>query len=1004
MKCMNRFKLLMVLILYTFMLANAQNEGVLKVIPTSQYPGGLTWDGQYLWLGSTSSQLRTIDKIDTSDGRIISSIPEPHPEAAAEIRGLAWDGSYLWVYRYRFGSTTPTAYDYIYKMDTTGVVLDSIRSPFEDYCGGMTYGNGSLWISQYYSSTPAFNNVIHQVDTSTGAILQTIHTVGEQPMGVAFDGQYVWCAEDTGFGATRKEIYKYDPATGNYTGTFIKHPDDSPRDMTWDGSCFWLVGYYTRLIYKISPIGGTPRIQLSSNSLNFGLVSLGDTATQVLTITNTGTDTLLIYSIDIDTAVYFVHIPSYPLQIEPGQNLPLEINFAPQMTGVVNGTMNIHSNDPLHVIVSVSLSGQGQYFAPTIWLSSYAHDFGNVWVGGEGIARWDLQIANTGNQNLEIVDLILSIPEFSVGGFSTYPIVIVPNDTFRLAVYFQPSSPILFEDSLIVASTDPAHPYVYVYLRGHGYHEDFQTGYIFWSYTVPSNPRAGSYQDYDMEGLKPLNDITGDGVMEVVIATANYWILCLNGASSGLADTLWSFNTYISNYSAGSIGANYEYGVQDAIGIASDLNGDGFNDVVIATGGGNEHVYAIDGTNGQMLWQFGTDDPNSYGLGDFEAVDVRRDFTNDGIPDVLAIADGNESGTGYKSAYLFNGSNGNIIWQYPYPGPNPAFGKSIISIEDVTGDGRPDAIIAVGNNTSTDLRTYCLNGTNGAVVWQRDALTHEPKELLELPITGQTPDVIVGEYFNTIRRLDGETGNPIWTVTMGGLAAVVQINRIPDINHDGIDDILVASFAAGATCLSGANGAYLWTFPMEYQFGISAIPDLNGDGVFDVLVGTGNSSPTYGNFYCLSGVGDSVLFNQYFPSDKVYTVNALSSIDGNLSYEMIIGTREGQVICYSGGVSIPTGKDDKNPHLIYDYHMTQNYPNPFNPNTTFQFTLPAVAEVNLEIYNVLGQKVFTVLAHQNLSAGLHQIKFDASSLPSGVYVYRLESKFGVLNRKMLLLR
>ncbi len=167
---------------------------------------------------------------------------------------------------------------------------------------------------------------------------------------------------------------------------------------------------------------------------------------------------------------------------------------------------------------------------------------------------------------------------------------------------------------------------MYVYLRGQGFHDNFQTGYVFWNYTVPANPRAGSYQDYDVEGLKPLNDITGDGVMEVVIATANYWVLCLNGASSGPADTLWSFITYISNYSAGSIGANYEYGVQDAIGIASDLNGDGFNDVVIATGGGNEHVYALDGTNGQILWQFGTDDPNSYSLGDFEAVECAAGF------------------------------------------------------------------------------------------------------------------------------------------------------------------------------------------------------------------------------------------------------------------------------------------------------------------------------------------------------------------------------------------
>ncbi|OGB65777.1 MAG: hypothetical protein A2Y94_06265 [Caldithrix sp. RBG_13_44_9] len=995
------FFLILVIIISSF----SQGEGVLKTIPTDQYPGGLAWDGQYLWLGYlASSQLRTIDKIDTLDGRIISSIPEPRPEAGAEIRGLAWDGSRLWVYRYRFGSSTASTWDYIYKMDTTGVVLDSIRSPFEDYCGGMTFGNGNLWISQYYSSSPGFNNVIHQVDTSSGAILQTFPTQGEQPMGVAFDGLFVWCAEDTGYGATRREIYQYDPANGSYTGTFIDNPDDSPRDMAWDGSCLWLVGYYTRLIYKISISGGTPHIQLSANTLDFGLVSLGDDSTQILTISNPGTDTLEILYMEIDTSVFFISIPTYPMKIAPGENLSMGVSFAPFAVGVVSGTLTIQSNDPLDPLVSVNLTGQGQYFAPTIWLSSYSHDFGNVWVASDGIARWDLQIANSGNQYLEIVDLILSLPEFTVGGFSSFPITIAPNDTFSLKVYFQPSNPLFYEDSLIVGSTDPNNPYVYVHLTGQGIIDTYQTGYLFWNFTVPDNPRAGSYQDYEVDGLKPINDITGDGIDEVVIATENYWILCLNGASSGQADTLWSFNTYISNYSAGSIGANYEYGVQDAIGIASDLNGDGANDVVIATGGGNEHVYAIDGTNGEMLWQYGTDDPGSYSLGDFEAVDVRRDFTNDGTLDVLAIADGNDTGTGYKRAYLFNGSNGNIIWEYPYPGPNPAFGKAIISIEDVTNDGQPDAIIAVGNNGSTDLKTYCLNGVTGLVVWERAALTHEPKELLEFPISGQTPDVIVGEYFGTVRRLDGETGNPLWTVNLGGLAAIVQLDRISDINNDGVDDVLVASFAAGAICLSGANGNNLWTHPMEYQFGIAAIPDLDNDGLQEVLVGTGNSSPTFGNFFCLSGTGDSVLFNQYFPTDKVYTVNALRSIDGNLNYEMLAGTREGLVFCYSGGLSIPTSREEQNSSLVLSYRLEQNYPNPFNPSTELQFNIPAGSEITLTIYNVLGERVATLLKDHFYSAGVHQVKFDAGGLSSGLYVYRLESRFGILNRKMLLLR
>ena len=69
MNFLKRFPIVFFLILIIILISFAQNEGVLKTIPTAQYPGGLTWDGQYLWLGYlASSQVRTIDKIDTING------------------------------------------------------------------------------------------------------------------------------------------------------------------------------------------------------------------------------------------------------------------------------------------------------------------------------------------------------------------------------------------------------------------------------------------------------------------------------------------------------------------------------------------------------------------------------------------------------------------------------------------------------------------------------------------------------------------------------------------------------------------------------------------------------------------------------------------------------------------------------------------------------------------------------------------------------------------------
>ncbi len=423
---------------------------------------------------------------------------------------------------------------------------------------------------------------------------------------------------------------------------------------------------------------------------------------------------------------------------------------------------------------------------------------------------------------------------------------------------------------------------------------------MFWQYQVPPHPNSPSASPR-IEGLKSINDITGDGIPEVIISTENYWTMCLDGAASGTSFPLWVFTTYITNYNAGSIGANFEYGVQDAIQIANDLNGDGFNDVVIATGGGNEHVYALDGTNGEIIWQYG--DEINYSLGDFEAVDVQRDFNGDNIEDVLAIADGNDQGTGYKRAYLFNGTNGNIIWEHYYPGPNPAFGKTIISIDDFTGDNIPEAVIAYGNNGSTNQAVRALNGSTGQEIWTREMIYYEPKELLALPLQGGRTDIIVGEYFNTIHRLDGINGSVIWTYPLGvGYTGVIQMVLIQDVDSDQVPDILIASFAGnGLNCLSGATGLQLWSWQMDYQFGVATVPDINNDGLQDVL-----AAARYGNFYCISGKGDSLFFMHSFPGDWMYTVNSMPSIDGNFSYELLAGTRDGKVVSFSGGtVAVP---------------------------------------------------------------------------------------------------
>ncbi|MDZ7288526.1 MAG: T9SS type A sorting domain-containing protein [candidate division KSB1 bacterium] len=84
------------------------------------------------------------------------------------------------------------------------------------------------------------------------------------------------------------------------------------------------------------------------------------------------------------------------------------------------------------------------------------------------------------------------------------------------------------------------------------------------------------------------------------------------------------------------------------------------------------------------------------------------------------------------------------------------------------------------------------------------------------------------------------------------------------------------------------------------------------------------------------------------------------------------------------------------------FALSQNYPNPFNPSTTIEFLLPVASRVALKIYNALGEEVSTLVTGK-LAAGKHQVVWNASGLPSGVYFYRLESGGGFVETKKLLL-
>ena len=98
-----------------------------------------------------------------------------------------------------------------------------------------------------------------------------------------------------------------------------------------------------------------------------------------------------------------------------------------------------------------------------------------------------------------------------------------------------------------------------------------------------------------------------------------------------------------------------------------------------------------------------------------------------------------------------------------------------------------------------------------------------------------------------------------------------------------------------------------------------------------------------------------------------------------------------------------TNVNENNSETVTKYSLSQNYPNPFNPSTTIRFTLPEHSFVSLKVYNIIGQQVAN-LVNGNMETGTYNINFDASNLPSGVYLYRIRANNFTQVHKMLLVK
>jgi hypothetical protein len=290
---------------------------------------------------------------------------------------------------------------------------------------------------------------------------------------------------------------------------------------------------------------------------------------------------------------------------------------------------------------------------------------------------------------------------------------------------------------------------------------------------------------------------------------------------------------------------------------------------------------------------------------------------------------------------------------------------------------------------------------------------------------------------------------PGWPVTLPDVYGWIGSYPIAaDLNLDGSPEILCAffEFDVGALYAFSADGSPFRVrsgspsgelYSRSVTFATPMVANLTGDEYPEIILRSGHILPNTGReqVHILDYQGNplpgwpvptptrpsGVFSSRYAPTvddlDSDGLVELILPTDGNdilvwdfdASYEDGANRARFNYNDVNNGVyvplrQIPTDVDDEESRGVPSTpRLAQNYPNPFNPSTTIEFTLPRRQHVSLEVFNVLGQRV-TTLVDGVLGTGRHRIPFDGSDYSSGIYLYRLKTTDYTRSRKMTIIK
>jgi hypothetical protein len=379
--------------------------------------------------------------------------------------------------------------------------------------------------------------------------------------------------------------------------------------------------------------------------------------------------------------------------------------------------------------------------------------------------------------------------------------------------------------------------------------DDAETLYVL------SGESVGDY--YGWVGAN-IGDIDNDGAADLAIPAI------LEGAGGPVAGRVYVHSGATGDLMHVADGTDFELFGYSVAG-AGDVDADGVPDYVIGarsvtTDAPSGRALVKSGADHSVIHELTADDATFFGSG----VSGAGDVDGDGHAEILVGAslsdfNGDDSGR----VYLFDGSDGSVMWTFDGRKPGDLLGSGVGIVGDVDGDTVPDSVVgAFGNGGNA----YVLSGATGRVIHRLRPKTNTGSNFGQFFASGPgdvdadgVPDVFVADYNAGRGDLAGTGAAYVYSGRTGRLIHLLTVDEefggygpgrgVGDVNHDGHADLIVAAYTSNAGAelggktylISGADASVLRTFtdtvPHDYS-GVDALGlgDVNGDGYTDFVI------------------------------------------------------------------------------------------------------------------------------------------------------------------------